>query len=63
LAKTKKASYNNVEGIFLNYEQAWNIFEQTGNVEAYLLYLQLKSEANQRRQTPEEMPGEPYLTD
>lgn len=25
-------------------EQAWGIFEQTGNVEAYLLYLQLKSE-------------------
>ncbi len=47
----------------MTYEQAWNIFEQTGNVEAYLLYLQLKSEARQRRQTPEEMPGEPYLTD
>ncbi len=47
----------------MNYEQAWNIFEQTGNVEAYLLYLQLKSEAQQRRRTPEEMPGEPYLSD
>ncbi len=47
----------------MNYEQAWNIFEQTGNVEAYLLYLQLKAEAQQRRQTPEEMPDEPYLTD
>lgn len=47
----------------MNYQQAWSIFEQTGNVEAYLLYLQLKSEEQQRRQSPEEMPGEPYLTD
>lgn len=42
-------------------EQAWSIFEQTGSIEAYLLYIQLKSEAKGRRQEPEEMPGEPYF--
>lgn len=47
----------------MNYQQAWNIFEQTGNVDAYLLYLQLKAEEKQRRQNPEDMPGEPYFTD
>ncbi len=47
----------------MNYRQAWMIFEQTGNIEAYLLYLQLKSEEQQRRQAPEELPGEPYLKD
>ena len=47
----------------MNYEQAWNIFEQTGNVEAYLLYKQLKSEERQRQQVPEVMPGEPYITE
>ena len=47
----------------MNYRQAWMIFEQTGNIETYLLYLQLKSEEQQRRQTPEELPGEPYLKD
>ncbi len=47
----------------MNYQQAWNIFEQTGSVEAYLLYLQLKSEVQQRQRVTDDMPGEPYLTD
>mgnify|MGYP001355226016 CR=1 FL=1 len=28
----------------MNAEQAWRIFEQTGNVQAYLLYTELKTE-------------------
>ncbi len=47
-------AYNVGEGKSLNYQQAWNIFEQTGNVDAYLLYKQLKSE-EQKRERSEEM--------
>ncbi|MBQ6947041.1 MAG: YqzL family protein [Clostridia bacterium] len=45
----------------MNYQQAWNIFEQTGNIDAYLLYKQLKVE--EERKSSEEQPGEPYLMD
>lgn len=37
----------------MNYQQAWNIFEQTGNVDAYLLYKQLKSEEQKRERSEE----------
>ena len=44
-------------------KNAWNIFEQTGNVEAYLLYQQLKAEEKQRQTPPEPPIGEPYFKD
>ena len=30
----------------MDQNQAWNIFEKTGNIEAYLLYLELKNKQN-----------------
>lgn len=34
----------------MNQQQAWNIFEHTGNIDAYLLYLELKKKEQRREE-------------